>query len=301
MSAQPGPERDGEAGIVLVNVLVILTLAASVVYLMISTQDFALEGVRIRSSAAQAEALLRGGELSAVTALRRDMRMAPEADHMGEPWAGAAQAEVALDGGARFALRIEDLQARYDINRLAETNIADRAVFPRIALAAGLSAAQATAAADLVRRKGGVDDLAALAQAGLPPEAIGQLARFVVALDGTGLVNLNTVGAELLAVLISNGPAAERLLRIRERRSELRAEDLTSVGAVRPPLAGWTSQNFRVVVSAEVDGLRRAQESDLLRLPEPAPGRVVVRRRRMTAATEAALPDPGEANRLLAR
>ncbi|KAF0675829.1 general secretion pathway protein GspK [Profundibacterium mesophilum] len=298
MTSRP---REGEQGIVLVNVLVILTLAASVVYLMISTQDFAIEGVRLRASAAQVDALLSGGELSAITALRRDMRTAPEADHRGEPWAGIAQSETVLAGGARFALEIEDLQSRYDINRLAGRNFADIAFFGRLAALAGLSPEQSASITELVRARNGIADIGALSAAGLGADEIARLEPYLVALGGEGLVNLNTVGAGLLTLLISNPPAAERLIRIRERRGALRDDDLANVGVVRPALAGWTSQDYRVTVTAELDGLRRSRQSDLHRITEPAPGDVIVTARRAAALDVAALPEPAAARALLSQ
>ena len=77
--------RDG--GVVLINVLVLLGLAASVVYLMLSLGDLSIARSQRFSEAGQALALIRGGEQSAITALRRDMLEGPGTDHAGESWA----------------------------------------------------------------------------------------------------------------------------------------------------------------------------------------------------------------------
>ena len=64
--------KRGEEGMILVNVLMFVAIAAGLVLLMINREELALDrGLRTRE-AARALAIVRGGELSAVVALRRD-------------------------------------------------------------------------------------------------------------------------------------------------------------------------------------------------------------------------------------
>lgn len=110
--------REPEDGVILVNVLVILALTAGIVALMFGERDSARERVVGMADAARAEALALGAEASVIAELRRDLEIAPETDHFGEPWAQIAQEEARLATG-RFSVTIRDAQRKYDINRLA--------------------------------------------------------------------------------------------------------------------------------------------------------------------------------------
>ena len=105
--------RAREAGVILINVLVALALGAAIVVLMFTSQENLMDRTRRAAAATQAEALALGAEASLVAALRRDMEVAPETDHMAEPWALAAQEEVQLETGS-FSITVNDAQARFD-------------------------------------------------------------------------------------------------------------------------------------------------------------------------------------------
>ena len=110
--------RRRDAGFILINVLVVLGLAATVVYGMLTLADLSIARSQSFSEAGQGLALIRGGEQSAIAALRRDAVAAPDTDSLAEPWAEIAQAPIAIPGGS-FALRIEDAQGRFNLNTLA--------------------------------------------------------------------------------------------------------------------------------------------------------------------------------------
>ena len=69
--------REGEAGMILVNVLMFVAIASGLVLLLINREELALDRALRTREAARALAVVRGGELSAVVALRRDMVVAP--------------------------------------------------------------------------------------------------------------------------------------------------------------------------------------------------------------------------------
>ena len=63
-------------GMILLNVLLVLAVASVAVLIMVSTQDIEVQRSTRLRDAAQASAYARAGELSAVTALRRDALVA---------------------------------------------------------------------------------------------------------------------------------------------------------------------------------------------------------------------------------
>ena len=76
----------GRKGMILLNVLLVVSVAAVVVTLMMTSQEVAIDRtVRFRE-AAQAKAYARAGEASVIVALRRDAVEAPASDHSREAW-----------------------------------------------------------------------------------------------------------------------------------------------------------------------------------------------------------------------
>ena len=114
---------------ILINVLVILALTSAIVFAMIRLSDVAIWRSQRFSDAVQGLALVAGGEASAIAVLRRDD---PQVDHLREPWAQVGQQEVAIEGG-RFALVVEDAQARFNLNSLPGSGALGLQVLDRIA------------------------------------------------------------------------------------------------------------------------------------------------------------------------
>lgn len=256
--------RGADEGIVLVNVLVILAIAAGLVLLMLNAQERALGRARLSSNVAQAEALALGAEASVLVALRRDMVEAPEADHLGEPWARSLQEEVRLETG-NFSVTVSDVNALFDVNRLSERRLSDIRVLVGIAAALDLPEATATRIAAGLARDGKVARLSDLVRYGVSMEEIAILRPHLVALPEDGLVNLNTSGAVVLAALLGNPGAAGRLLRLREKTGYLTDADLAQAGVIRPPATAYTSNLWDVSALAEVDGATARLASRLLR------------------------------------
>ncbi|KQN39582.1 Type II secretory pathway component PulK-like protein [Sphingomonas sp. Leaf407] len=241
-----------ERGMILVNVLMFVAIASGLVLLMINREELALDRSIRSREASRALAVVRGGELSALTALQRDARVAAEADYPGEPWGSLSENGIAIDGG-RFDLAIADAQGRFNVNsvRRGEDPI-PQLVFIRIARAAGLSDEQAVAGIALIRERGPVQDLRPLA-AFLPPDKAALLARMVTALPGDTPVNLNAATPELLGVLFE--PAqVQRLLAVRNRQGYLSKEDLTREDVTVPAGTGFQSNHYWVRTRATIGG-----------------------------------------------
>lgn len=269
-------KRASDDGVVLVNVLVVLALAASLVYLMFGAQDVSLERARLISAASQADALARAGETSVVLALRRDMAEAPDIDHMGEPWAIAVQQqEVRLSTG-RFSVTVEDLQGRFDVNRLVEDNLQDRFVVERLV---ALLELPETLTETLIRgmvRNGPVRGLWQLRDLGVPRAALEALSPYLVALPAGGDLNLNSAPSLVLNAVLGNQAAARRLELRRERQGFVTPDDLKAADLLLPPGAGFTSDTYAATTSAEVDGITVTLRSVLLRISNPLGQRVEV-------------------------
>ncbi|MEP9401385.1 Type II secretory pathway component PulK-like protein [Sphingomonas sp. VNH70] len=244
------PEREG--GMILVNVLMFVAIASGLVLLMINREELALDrSIRARE-AARALAVVRGGELSALVALQRDARIAPEADYPGEPWGALAEDGIAIEGG-RFDLALADAQGRFNVNsvRRGEDPI-PQLVFLRIARAAGLTDEQGVAAIALIRERGPVQDLRPLG-AFLPPDKAALLARMVTALPGDTPVNLNAATPELLGVLFEPDKVP-RLLAVRNRQGYLSKEDLAREDVTVPAGTGFQSNHYWVRTRATIGG-----------------------------------------------
>ena len=90
-----------EDGIILVNVLLFVAIAAAIVAVLLVGGDAGLDRATRLRDAARAVAIAEGGELSAITAPRRDRLEAPASDDAGEAWARVTQRDIATGGGQR--------------------------------------------------------------------------------------------------------------------------------------------------------------------------------------------------------
>ncbi|MCE0507395.1 general secretion pathway protein GspK [Roseivivax sp. GX 12232] len=256
--------RRRDSGVVLVNVLVIIALSAAVVHLMLSSRESAIDRVTGLSRAGDAELIALGAEASVVAALRRDLDQAPDVDHFGEAWAAIAQEEVQLVTG-RFSVEIQDLQRKYDINRLALGGLGPVEVLARLLVELDQPPELARRIAAILRRTGPVGALSDLEGFGIPAAAIEALSPHVAVLPSDATVNLNTVEPPLLRAMLNNRAIAARLIARRDREGQITREALRGAGAVRPDHSGFTSNLFDVVVLAEADGAAVRMESRIRR------------------------------------
>ena len=245
------PVPEGERGIILVNVLMFVAIAAGLVLLMISREENALDrATRIRE-AARALAAVRGGELSAIAALRRDQAEAADADYPAEPWGRIAQREVAIDGGS-FSLAVADAGGRFNINNLRDNRSDTLDLWQRIATAAGLPPEQIDAATLYVRTQGPVTDLRQLEAAGVSAEVAARLRATVTALPGETRINLNAAPQELLAILLDSPDKAAEMVALRQRNGRLTRADLAQADVFVPGTVGFTSDTYWVRTRAVI-------------------------------------------------
>ncbi|THF72318.1 MAG: general secretion pathway protein GspK [Sulfitobacter sp. SK025] len=268
--------RQRDAGVVLINVLVILSIASIVVFLMLTSQDVSLRRAQSMAAATAADALARGAEASAVTALRRDMIKAPDTDNYAEPWAQVAQQEAGLSTG-RFSVRIRDAQAKLNLTRLAGGAQVEVEALLRVLAELEISRADGIRIAAEIAGRPGLKNLSELRS--ISAETINALAPFVDFLPATATLNLNTAAPLLLRAVLNNRSAALRLESMRGSAGLLTPKDLERVGAVQPALTGFTSQNFDIDILAEVDDIVVNLHSRIARQESFAGQSVVVTRR----------------------
>jgi len=241
-----------EQGMILVNVLMFVAIASGLVLLMINREEVALDRSIRSREASRALAIVRGGELSALSALQRDARVSPEADYPGEPWGAIGENGIAIDGGS-FDLAIADAEGRFNVNSVRrDLDPIPQLLFLRIAKAAGIEEEKAVAAIALIRDRGPVQDLRPLAVF-LPAEQAQLLARMVTALPGDTAINLNAATPELMAVLFEPDKAA-RLIAIRNRQGYLSKDDLAREDVTLPGGTRFKSDHFWVRTRATIGG-----------------------------------------------
>jgi general secretion pathway protein K len=266
--------RDGEEGMILVNVLMFVAIAAGLVMLMINREELALDrGLRTRE-AARALAVVRGGELSALVALRRDAETAGDADHAGEPWARLSERAAPIDGGS-FTLAIGDAEGRFNVNSLRSGEGASVVLFQTIASEVGLPPEQVLAAAEYVRREGPITDLRPLGLAGIDPKVADRLERLVTALPGTTALNLNAADPEMLRILFHDPLVAARLAAVRARQGYLTLKDLSDQHVTMPWGTSFRSNTFWVRTRATIGGTSQ-QAATLIQRRRDAQGKVEV-------------------------
>lgn len=282
-------KRDNEAGVVLINVLVILSIASIVVFLMLSSQEVALQRAQSMSSATAADALARAAETSAITALRRDMENNPDTDNYAEAWAQVAQQEADLATG-RFSVTIRDAQAKLNLTRLSGGAQAEVQALIRLLAALEIDRADGARMAAEIAGRPGLKNLSDLRS--VSPQTITRLSPFVDFLPALAMLNLNTADPLLLTAVLNNRSAALRLERQRSTAGLLTPDDVTRVGAVLPSFAGFTSQNFDVESVAEVGGISLRLTSRISRRKTFAGRSVVVSRRAYGVPMNAVPPLP---------
>ena len=257
--------RGQESGVVLVNVLVVLAIAGGLMFLLISTQEAALDRVGRAVDASVAEQIAFGAEASVVDALRRDLDTRPEADHFNEPWAlSVVQDEVALPTG-KFSVKITDLQAKFDINQLSEAALGTQEFASRLMVATGQPPEAANQIVRILGVIGRVAQLEDLAAFGVSSDTLDALKPYVTALPVVGTINLNTVDPLLLSVMMKNTSQATQLVRLREGRGFVTLDDLNNAGVLRPQNSGFTSNAYHVVVLAQAGAAEIKMESVMIR------------------------------------
>jgi len=265
--------RDDEQGMILVNVLMFVAIASGLVLLMIGREELALDRALRSREAARAAAVVRGGELSALAALQRDALATPQVDHAGEAWAGIGANGATIDGGT-FDLAVSDAEGRFNVNMLRSGDAVPVILFQKLARVAGLDEQQTVEAIAYIRTQGPVSDIRPIRLIpGADPAAIARLERMVTALPGKTTINLNAVDEELLAFLIGDPLAAQRIVAIRKRNGQITLRDLSDLKVSQPPGTAFSSNTYWVRVRAKI-GDTTQQGATLIQRRRSAQGAV---------------------------
>lgn len=265
---------------ILLNVLIVVAIAAAAVTVMIVAQDIEVRRSIRLHDAAQAQAYGRAGELSAIVALRRDALTAPEIDTAAEPWARIGQQAIAIPGGV-FAMTIADDQARFNVNAVAEGDAIPASAFLNIGEAAGVSRATLNVIVLTVSTLGPLRDDGPLRTAGVDPADLDRLAPYVVFLPPDATLNLNTADPTLLGIILQDSGIARRVVD-RRNHGGLSPEDVAMLGVAG--LVGAGSSHFRVEITVRVGEVIRRTSSQIERVETPLGPRVAVTSRRRLPA-----------------
>lgn len=232
---------------ILINVLALIAVATAVVMSMLGSETDALTRITALREAAQAQAIARGGEASAIVALRRDMIATSGSDDRTGNWAKIEQRRTPIDGGS-FALTIDDAQGRFNINDAAGREPVLAAIGARLGLDPGIAGHIAASIAS----DGRIADLAELSRAGIDALAIGKLRALVSALPGVSPVNVNAAPPELLGILAGNMAGGQLLARRRDRAGRLTPADFIETGLTLSAGAGFISDHYRVTTTVTI-------------------------------------------------
>jgi len=243
----------GEQGMILVNVLMMVAIAAGLVLLMINREGLALDrGLRTRE-ASRALAAVRGGELSAIVALRRDGDISPGQDYPSEPWGALSESGAPIEGGT-FDLAISDAEGRFNINNVRSGEAASLIMFQTIARTVGMREEDVDSCVQMIRLAGPVTDLRPIRALGLDEAVVAQLEKLVTALPGNTTINLNAADEEMLMILFRDEFTVHRLIEQRKRKGYLTPADLAAEKLSIPWGTSFRSTTFWVRTRATIGG-----------------------------------------------
>tara|TARA_R110001606_G_scaffold169449_1_gene314508 strand:+ start:12665 stop:13492 length:828 start_codon:yes stop_codon:yes gene_type:complete len=240
--------KQTESGIVLVQVLVIVAFASAMALTLMTVQDQAITFTERSADRIQAQALLRGAEASVISAFRQDGEDGSDVDHYGETWYLASQSPITTSRGS-LSVTIRDEQSLFNINNLADGNLAARAMLGRIVASAGEDSGLVVRVTDALALHGPVNELQDLADLGFPETEIVILREFSSALPEPTQVNLNTASNNMIAALFDNPLAAGRLMALRSRETYISRENMSKTGLIAPAGTALTSQFISVEVT----------------------------------------------------
>jgi general secretion pathway protein K len=209
------PRRTDDSGMILVNVLVIVMLATAVLAIMLATEDNQVERSAHLRFASQAMATARGGEMSAIAELRRDlvrdMATGNQSDTLAEPWANIADTDARIVGG-HFSFVVSDAQARFNINNLAHGDAISIGALNAVAVNAGIRPDHVAAVVALLHQHGPIRDLSELRAAGVSEGELQRLSIVCAALPTPTTVNVNTASEALLVIMTGNLATAHAII-----------------------------------------------------------------------------------------
>ena len=271
---------------VLINVLVVVMMATAILAVIVAGDESDLAFTLHVRQAAEADAVLKGGELSAVAALRRDLAAGDASDGLNDEWAQIADDDAAIDGG-RFSFAVSDAQARFNLNNLQGRNGLAMRQFTAIVDQLGLPPETVVDTSELIAAGGPLSDPGQLSAIGLTPEAIAELSRYATALPEPTTVNLNTASEELLAILTGSPANARKIVVFRERNEAASPTQLRELST----LGGFGASSRYFYTQGEVTiGTTRQRITSLLYRRTRGGGPEVLVLRRWKGATPSLVP-----------
>jgi len=275
------PRARGAAIVMAMAVVAMAALAATALLLSQSTWT---RRVELGIDHNQGRRILEAGLDWSRALLHDDLRVS-QVDHGGEPWA-LQLPPVPVEGG-QLVGRIEDQQARFNLNNLVHDGAVDPdqlACLQRLLVLLDLPEALSASLGDWLdadgQPQGGAEDAYYLAQPsptlaanrpltdlaelsrvrGFDPAVRERLRPFVTALPGTTAINVNTASAEVIAARVPGLglDGARRLVAARQQAVFLDRTGFLSrlPEGVRlaPELISVNSQYFLVTLSVELQG-----------------------------------------------
>ncbi|MGE8214357.1 MAG: type II secretion system minor pseudopilin GspK [Stenotrophomonas sp.] len=121
---------NGQRGVALVTVLLVVALAATVCATLVMRQQLSIRTTGNQLQARQAWQYARGGEQLAMGALRADLHGAAAVDHRGEAWAQRVPT-YPVEGG-EVTVGIDDLAGRFNLNSVVNAGQLDAEALARL-------------------------------------------------------------------------------------------------------------------------------------------------------------------------
>jgi general secretion pathway protein K len=255
--------RARQRGVAILTAMLVVTIGTIIAVNLLWQATLDLRRTEAALAADQGLLYVQGAEAWAADILRQDQVDSPDSDHLGEPWATELP-PLPVDGGV-ITGRLEDLQARFNLNNLVDEEGGEdersRLQLERLLTSLELDPALAGLIIDWLDPdvethfpSGGEDAVYAdtdpqyrtpnsmittpselLAIRGFDAESYAKLAPYVTALPIGTKLNVNTASEALLASLSDNLDSSTAASLIEERgQAEFVDIDATFEGLVEP-------------------------------------------------------------------
>lgn len=258
---RPLPER--EVGLALINVLLMVALASGLIAALLIAENAGIARSTRLHEAASADAVLSGAELSAITALRRDMARHPESDDQTESWARISDADRKIPGGT-FTLLVADAQAKYNLNALTKADGPTISLLPAILQTLKLPPETAIKIAALFKAVGPISSIAQLGLAGVDPPTIAKLATLCTVLPpDVNRINVNNASEAMLSAMLGD-PILGRLVANRRARLGFLTQGDFIAARSRMPAAATLQSSFYWARARVTIGETTREETSLL-------------------------------------
>lgn len=273
----PGTQR----GVALITVLLVMSLALLITAGMLRSHRLALGSSGQQLHHLQLRQLGLAGEAWGLQRLQVVMNDPKAALVLGPSWVGV-QPPLLLEQG-QIDVSVEDLAARFNIRPLLASNGPDEVTaqrWQRLQAGLGLTPLRADALAGMT-----FSDISQLRQVpGVDAQTYARLQPWIVLLDGTATLNINTASATVLATLKGVTPVvAQALVAQRPAQGYTRVEDFTLAPAliglgVNSAGLGTTSRQLRLTTQVRVGQGQLRLESDVARDKKSGQWRILQRR-----------------------